>query len=110
MHLPLLSLASTTQSLPLTSSIALSQVRSFITAVTDKVGMRSLIESHADPALLVPLPPSGCMTFQWRLETSTLSWSTTVMHQTPLAAKNRRRVDLMLPALTTRTDNDRILR
>ena len=103
-------LVSTTQSLPLTRSIVLSQVRGFVTTVTDTVGLRALIASRADLALLVPLLPSVCMTCRCRLDTSTSSWSTTVMCPTPLAAKNRRRVDSMPPAPMTRTDGDRSLR
>ena len=101
---------STTQSLPLTSSIALYQGRGSVASIINTAGFRALIASHDYLALIVPLLPSVCMTFQWRLDTSTLSWSTTTMRPTPLAAKNRRRVGLILPALITRTNNDRSLR
>ena len=46
----------------------------------------------------------------WGLETSTSSWSITVVHPTPLAAKNRMRVDPMLPSPTSRTEDDGSLR
>ena len=65
-----LSLASTTHLLHLTSSIELSQVRGSIMAVTNTVGLKALIESCADIALLVFLLPAVCMTCQWRLDTS----------------------------------------
>ena len=43
-------------------SIALFQVRDSVKAVTDTVGLRALIASRADLALLVSLLPSVCMT------------------------------------------------
>ena len=104
-----LSLVSTAHYLSLTSYIALSQVKVSVTSVTNAVGLRALIASRVDLALLVSLLLLVCMTCQWSLDTSMSSWFATVMHPTPLTAKNRRRVVPMLPALTTRTDDDRSL-
>ena len=50
-----LSLVSTTQLLPLTRSIAFSQVRGSVKAVTDKVGLWALIPSRVDLAFNVSL-------------------------------------------------------
>ena len=102
-------MASTTQLLPLTISISLSQVTGSVRVVTDTVGLRALIASRVDLVLLVNFLPSVCINFRWRLDTSTTLWSTTVMRPTPLADKNRRRVDPMPPTPTTRTDDERSL-
>ena len=105
-----LSMVSTTQSLPLAISIALSQVRGSVMAVTNTVGFWNLISLRVGLAFLVSLLPLVCITCLWRLYTSTLSWSTTIMRPTPLVDKNMRRVGPMPPTLTTRTDDDRSLR
>ena len=100
----------TTQSLPLPISIAFSKVRISVTDVTNTVGFRSLIALGSDVTMISPLVPSVCMTYQWRLDTSTLLWSTTGMILKPLVAKNRRRVGLIPPSLMASTNNDRNLR
>ena len=109
-HVQGLSLVSIPQFLPLTSSIELSQVRGSVAAVTDTVGIRALIASCLDLALLFPFLPSMYMTLQWSLDTSTSLWYTTVIRPTPLVAENRRSVGPMPPTLTTRTDDGRSLR
>ena len=78
-------------------------------AITYTVGLRDLIVLRADLALFVLLLPSMFMTCQWRLDTYTSFYSTTVMRPTLLASKKRRRLGPMQPAPTTRTDNDRRL-
>ena len=59
---------------------------------------------------IVTILPSVYMTCQWRLDTSTLSWSTTVMRPTQLVAMNNWRVVPMPPSPMARTNNDRSLR
>ena len=100
----------TTQSLPLPISIVFSQVRVSITYVTDTVGFRYLIVLGADVTMISSLVPSVCMTYQWRLDTSTFLWSFTVMSPKPMVAKNRSRVGLMPPSTMASTNNDRSLR
>ena len=102
-------LASTTQTLPLTSFIVLSRVRVSDVSVIDTLVLRDLIALREDLALFVTLLPLVCMTFRWRLDTSALTWSTTVMHPILLESKNESRVEAIPPALSTRTDDDRSL-
>ena len=111
-HVPraMITLVSTTQLLPLTRSIALSQVRGSVIVVTDAVGLRALISSRADLSLLVHLLPLVCLTCRRRLYTSVLLWFTSVMCPTSLVAKNGRRGDPILPDPTTSTNDDRSLR
>ena len=73
------------------------------------MGFKTLIVLRMDLALISPLLPLVCITYQWRLDITTLSWSTTIMRPTPLVTKNSSRVVPMTPSPMDRTNNDRTL-